>query len=274
MIRQLASCWTRFFIAAIIALFLVTFVYRLIRSLFSDVTYAENCLRTWQHRLRRPITSLYTANHVPGFYVTILFEPSPERQSTLERLRFVQEFMANTLPRKKFEILLLASARAQIPPLPQLREQFPSVSFVHAVCRPAPVHTWAIAALKARGAFLVHSDSLKEEIAKLPESANAIYLSFIDPEPTLPYFGGLDALVLVAAAKKAALALLANVHVVEFGLAEEYRLIAERKGLEINVERRKSARWEHAAAYWIANKVAAIGVRWLYARNFWSCREL
>jgi hypothetical protein len=268
----MVSWWAHLFMLTILALLVITFVYRFIRSLFSDVTYTEKCLRKWKHHLPRSKTSLYTSTPVPGLYLSILFEPSPDPSATSERLRFIHEYLATTFPQKKFEVVLLASPDAMIPPLSKLREQFPSISLVHAVDRPAPVHAWAVAALKARGEFIVHSAHLEAELPKLPVRPNQRYLSFVDPDPTLLYFGGLDALVLAAAAKKAALALLASVHVTEFGLAEEYRLIAGTKALEMNVEKRKNALWEHGAPYWIVNKVAAIAVRWLYAQKLWSYR--
>jgi hypothetical protein len=77
---------------------------------------------------------------------------------------------------------------------------------------------------------------------------------------------------MVAAAKRAAFLLVRSIHVEEFGLAQEVRLIAEAKGLAVHVQKKRLPGYEHATAYWIVDRLAAFVVRSMYDRKLWVLR--
>jgi hypothetical protein len=268
------SVSVRLFITAILIVLAICCLYKYICSLLVDCTYAEECIARWRKRGGNSKGPVYYESPAQDIYLTVIYHISTRLDVTRERIRFICEYLSAKLGDRKFEILCFVSPDypACLLQAAPLRQQFPEVVPIGSSDLPLTIRGFTCAALKARGTFLVEAVYLEGELAKMPAGADSSYLSFLDPLPELPYFGDLDALVLVAAAKAAALALLRTVHVSEFGLAREIRLIADQKKLKINVEAKKMKSWNHSISYWVADKVAAGVIPWMYSWKLWSFR--
>jgi hypothetical protein len=268
------SLSVRLFVCGVLLLLLGCCLYRYVRSLLVDHTYAEECIARWQKRASSSKSPVYFDAPAPDVYLTVIYHIGARLDVTRERVRFICEYLAAKLGDRRFEILCFISPEcpeylAQAAPL---RQQFPQIVPIGASEAPLTARSFTCAALKARGAYVVEEALLEAELERLPARADPAYLSFVDPRPEPPGVAGADALVLVAAAKPAALALLRAVHVEEFGLAAEMRMIAREKRLEVNVHARRLRAWNHAAAYWIAQRVAASVVPLMYAWGIWTVR--
>jgi hypothetical protein len=264
----------RFFIAAVLILLAAFCLYHYIRSLLVDRTYAEECIARWQKRASHSKTPVYYESPTSEIYLTVIYHITTRLEVTRERVRFICEFLSSKLGGRQFEILCFVSPEnltyfSQAVPL---RQQFPQVAPIGANEAPMTIRSFTCAALKARGIYLVEASSLEIEVAKLPKEINHGYLSFLDPMPELLYFNDLEALVLVAAAKMAALELLTSVHVAEFGLARELKIIAGKKALVMNIEQKKMKTWNRSTSYWVANKVAAAVIPLMYGSRIWVVR--
>jgi hypothetical protein len=267
---MVVSLAIRGFIAAILLILVIGFLYKFIRSFLVDRTFAQDTIMRWQRRVPRAKGPVYFENAVGGFYITLVFTASSDPDATRERLRALCEYLTAAIPDKKFEILCFIAGRywddhADGTPL---HTQFPSVWPIHDGDGSVPIQLFTFATLRARGEFVINADYIETELPKLPSEPNEPYVSAIDPLAP----GGGDAILIVAAAKKAALALVKNVHVAEFGLATEIRLLAHEKSLTLNVERRRVPACDHATGYWIVDWLAAIAVRSMYDRKLWLCR--
>jgi hypothetical protein len=268
------SLSVRLFIATILVLLAVSCLYRYVRSLLVDRTYAEECVARWRNRSSSSKSPVYYESPSSDIYLTVICHITTRLDVTRERIRFICEFLSNNLGGRQFEILCFVSPdyHAHFSQTGPLRQQFPQVVPIAANDLPLTIRSFTCAALKARGTYLIEAVQLESEFAKLPAEVDPCYLSFLDPMPEFPYFADLDALVLVAAAKEAAISLLNCVHVAEFGLAREIRIVAEHKNLKLNIEAKKMKSWNHSTSYWIADKVIASIIAWMYNWKIWSFR--
>jgi hypothetical protein len=191
--------------------------------------------------------------------------------SEREQLRFLIEYLQANLPGRNFEVLCFAQ-----PPISAavdaLHKQFPQARFFATLDDFASIRHFTFATLRARGVFIVEESQIEAELPKLPPATDQNYISAINPMPDSPYVADPDALVLVAASRLAAVQLVKNLHVKEFGLAAEIRLIAQEKGLRLCIEDKKME-CDHAASYWLINKAASSLIPLLYKRKIWTVRD-
>jgi hypothetical protein len=259
------------FIISILILLTITFLYKFIHSIFSDRTLAEEFVQRWQRRLPHPRGRVFSSDPLPDIYLSVLFYVSSDLDITRERLRRICEYLNTNIPEKKFEILCF------VPPEeignysngPSLRTQFPQVFLISDIEQPMTIRSFTCLALKARGFFLIDAEYLKEELPKLPAEPNPAYLSVIVPLSDHPCFVRSHEFIVVAAAKKAAMTVIRNLHGSEFGVGQEIELIAKEKELELNIEEKKVGAWDHALGYWIVVKLAGLMIRFMYKRKFW-----
>jgi hypothetical protein len=255
------------FAVTILIILAACFLYRYVHRLLADRTSAEENLSAFSRQKGR--ARVFFDSPSDDIFVTVIHHASPKLDVAREQLRFLVEYLSTNLAGREFEILCFAPRQSLHS---GLRRQFPQVRLNVSAFDPSSIQNFTCAALSARGAFIIDGAHIETELPKLPAEPDAGYVSLIDPIPECPYVTGADALVLVAAAKQAAITLLRNVHVTEFGLAEEMRIVAKEKGIALRIEQRKGAEGDRAATYWIVNKVAATFVAAMYKRNIWRIR--
>jgi hypothetical protein len=270
----MVSLEVRLLIAAILLILVLSFLYKFIRSFLVDRSFAEDLLFRWRRHTPRGKAPLFLVEPSAGMDLTVILYAPSSLEATRERIRAICEYLATNLPDKNFELIAVTSSDDTeiIPNSLSIHAQFPSAFVLGTMEKLRSIRSFTHVALKARGTFMIDADYLESELAKLPSENDPTYLSFIDPLPEGPYFRKTGILVLVAAAKKASIALFRNLHVGEFGLAEEIRLIAQEKKLSVNVEKKGIPSADHAATYWIVNRLASLAVRFMYDRKLWVMR--
>jgi hypothetical protein len=258
----------RLFIAAVLLMLAASFIYRCFRSISTDRTYWDELVTSCRGR---PKVAIHPEAPPEGIFLSVVHHCSTGLDSAREQLHFLVEYLQANLAGQNFEILCFAQP-CLTASVGGLHRQFPQARFLAALDDLPSIRAFTFATLRARGTFIIDGSQIEAELPKLPPATDRHYISAINPMPDRPYVAEPDALVLVAASRWAAVQLVRNLHVTEFGIAAEIRFIAHEKGLRLCIEDKKME-CDHAASYWLINNAVSALIPLLYKRTIWTLRD-
>lgn len=262
------------FVKGMICLFLIGFIYSLWKYYITDKTFADaevNRINAIQKQ--NPEFCFIHDKPEPKYVITVLYRIRNPYEVTLEKVRFISEYVASKVKKGKTELFFLTpfGSTEYSRQVERLGRVFPGV--VHACVEEDRVREFTVAAIRARGKFIIHADFLEEELEKVLEMGDSRVLRVTSLEASnTGFIKASSEMIFKSVEKTAAWDIFRSLHTSEYGVSREIEKICEEKKVKLDAEKKESAD-EHTILYWCWLSLYEKFVDQMYRFNLWTYRK-
>lgn len=261
------------FIQVMLFVFAICYVYSLWKHYITDRTFADAETIRLQSIQKQFPEGIFIRNEPENkFLLTILYRVQNPYDVTLEKVRFMSQYISSKIKKGKIEWIVMVpfdnveyNRQAE-----RLGRVFPGVTTARVAEN--QINEFTVGALRARGKYIIHADFLEEELERVLEQGDRHFISLTSMEVNNSAIKSTAEIILKSVEKSAAWNIFRSVHTSKYGITREIVKLCEQYDVKI-ISEKKDTPNEHTLVYWCWIYLCEKFVDLMYRFKLWTYRK-